>query len=144
LVKKLISNDDTTFVGGLREAVGHADSGDYGAVEAIQEAMRIRSGRSSVSFYKPGISARRGSALVEAKPKLLELAKRQALLEDPARSGDLVSWLLSSAEPDEMKGLIRDIFRLGKASEAYALQLLIYELRYSARFRFPLPDFQAS
>ncbi|HYL84555.1 MAG TPA: hypothetical protein VE263_09990 [Candidatus Angelobacter sp.] len=136
LVTKLTSNREPDFLDGLREAVGRADSGDYQALEAIREAIRLRSGKAKVAFYKPAIVMTKGmDRYIEAKPKILELARRQALLEDPERSGDLISALNSMSDAQTMRGALHEIYAMGKPSEGYAFQLLFNELRCSARFR---------
>ena len=135
LVEKLISNYEPDFLDGLREAVGRADSGDYRAVEAMREAMRLRSGKGSVSFYSPGVMIAGMDRYLEAKPKILELARRQALLEDPEHSGDLIAALNTISDASTMSGVLHEIYRMGKKSEGFAFQLLFNEMRCSARFR---------
>jgi hypothetical protein len=135
LVQKLISNDDPIFLAGLREAVTRADSGDYEAVKAMREAMTVRSGKPQVSFYEAGIVITNGAdRYIEARPKILDLAKRRALLDDPQHSGNLVSAFVVLSDRDALRSLLHEIYEVGGPSEGYAFQLLFNELRSSARF----------
>lgn len=139
LVDKLISQDEPEFLDGLREAVGRADSGDHEAVEAMREALRIRSGKSKLSLYRSGIVMATGPGLgmgryAEARAKILELAERHAFLEDPEHSGDLISALtVSISDANEMLVLLRDIYAVGNKSDGHIFQLLFNELRCSAK-----------
>lgn len=136
LVEKLVSNYESDFLDGLREAVGRADSGDYTAVEAMREAMRIRSGKNIVSFYSPGIVMTMGfDRYLDAESKILELAKSQALLKDPEQSGDLIMALNTVSDANTMRDVLHKIYALGNKSEGFAFQLIFNEMRCSARLR---------
>ncbi len=135
LVAKLTSNDDATFISGLTEAVKRADSGDYDAVKAMHEAMRMRSGQMSVSFHKPGVVITQGfDRWIDAKPQLIQLASRQALLENPESSGDLLSAFFHWHDEKALHDLAWEIRDVGGTSEFYSFQLLFNEMRCSSRF----------
>lgn len=55
LVAGLVSNDESTFLTSLQQAVAQAEGGDYEGIRSLREAIRIRSGKAPVDFYQPGI-----------------------------------------------------------------------------------------
>ena len=135
LVEKLSSNHESDFNEGLREVARRADSGDNGVVLSMREAIRIRSGKSVVSFYKPGIVMTRGmDRYTEARARILELARKQSLLEDTELSGSLISAINTAFDAYTMLGVLMEIDEMGKKSEVYAFKLLYNEMLYSLRF----------
>lgn len=136
LVAKLVSNYEPLFLDGLREAVTSADAGNYDGVKALREAIRVRSGKPDVTFYEAGIVSTVGfDRYTEARPKIVALAARRALLEDPYGAGDLVSAAMFSSAAGDLEDLVRDVFAVGGADQGYAFQLLYNELRSTARFK---------
>jgi hypothetical protein len=137
LVGKLISNDEPVFLAGLTEAVGIGNSGDRGAaVAAMREAIRLRSGKSVVSFYTPGLRSGSGMDLLnrmtEAGPKLLSLASSQSILADPQRTGELITAFMPNGAP-AISALLSQIYKLGGPSEGFAFQLVFNELVQSSK-----------
>lgn len=137
LVEKLISNDESTFLNGLTEAVEIADSGNYSGVETMQKAIKIRSGKTNINFFKPGIRTSFGEIDFgkEAKAKILELARRKALLEDVYLSGDLISKFNYFGGHGELSLLLEEVYRIGGDSQGHAFQLLFNEMRCSAKLQ---------
>ncbi len=134
LVRNLISDNEPRFLEGLNTAVNMADGGKKEGVQAMREAIRILSGKPEVSFHEPGLVITHGfDRYMEAKPKITELARNQALLDDPAHSGDLISAAIFTSEGSDMRDLLNEIYTAGGTKQGYAFQLIYNELRCSTR-----------
>lgn len=138
LAAKLVSNNESTFLSALQEAVSMSDRGDYGGIQAIREAIRIRSGKETVGFYEPhirsGFMSEELNRYSQAAGNILKLAKQHSLLDDPRVSGDYVAALMTSMSSTELQDLVMKIFKAGGPSAGYEFQLLYNELRSSARW----------
>ena len=138
LVADLVSNHEPTFLKALQQAVTLSERGDYEGVRAIREAIRIRSGKKTVSFYKPGVRTGSGDMLLnryaQAQEKILGLVKKDALLKDPAFSGEWITALMLSLDGFALQNLVREIFQLGGLKAGFEFQLLYNELRSSAKW----------
>lgn len=136
LLRSLISNNEPEFLEGLTVACQSANEGHYFAVDAMREAIKIRSGKEYVTFYQPGIIITKGldNRPFMAREKILELAKRNALLEDVEFSGDMITAFSTSYSDNELVKLLDEVYKAGGPSEGYAFQLLKNELKYSAKF----------
>jgi hypothetical protein len=139
LLSKLICNNEELFLTGLQEAAKKVDFGSHEGIDAIREAIRIKSGKLNVSFYQPSNITGSVSAYLNridnAESKILSLAKRHALLEDPESSGSAIAALMNSEmSTDSWRDLIMAIFRQAGADEGYNFQLLFHELRCSAKY----------
>ncbi len=134
LAAKLVSNDEGMFLEGLREAVAAAEAGRREGIEAMREAIRVRSGKPEVTFYEAGVVSTVGSERYdEPQLDILALAAGGALLEDPHHAGDLLSAVMFSSSEAGLGELVEDVFALGGPDQGYALQLLYHELRSTAR-----------
>jgi hypothetical protein len=139
LVAKLLSNSEQDFLAGLKEAVRKADAGKHEGIKAIREAIRIRSGKEKITFYK----AKLGMVIVTnpaianllAREEILDLAKRHALLLDPKESQRLISSILYISDNDDLSNLVKEIFRKTKPRDGYEFQLLYHELRSTAKLK---------
>ena len=138
LAADLVSNHEPTFLKALQQAVSLSEAGDYEGVRAIREAIRIRSGKKTVSFYKPGVRMGFGDVLLDryskAQETVLKLVKKRALLKDPAVSGEWITALMMSMDSFALQNLVREIFWLGGPSAGFEFQLLYNELRSSAKW----------
>ncbi len=114
LVNKLISDDDATFQRGMNKAVSIADSGNYSGVEAMREAIRIKCGNHEADIYEYGASSKKISH-TEARSKIIDLAERNALLDDVYHSGSLVSAFMqrASLDGDDARSLLSAVNRAG-------------------------------
>lgn len=136
LVRGLISNDEPTFLASLQRAVSLAEGGNYQGIEAIREAIRIRSGKASVEFYQPGIRLGFGNELFSryamAQPALMEMARKNELLANPRVTGDHISALMFSSGAQAIPETIRQMYRIGGLRAGFEFQLLCNELRSSS------------
>ncbi len=139
LVRRLIFyQDEATVLDALREATALAPKGDDLGVRALSEAIRRRCGGRGIVFYAPslgGLTMRSGGVLIEAEDRLLELAKSNKLLDDPAATQGLISAALSLSQ-DGLSGLVRTIFALAGPEQGYDFQLLFNQMHSSIKLRY--------
>jgi hypothetical protein len=135
LVAKLISPDEASFLQGLREATSLAKRGELVGLQALNEAIRHKSGRKDVRFYEPGLAARDMKDIEQAPNGLLELAKRHALLEDPEVSGRLISMCLPILGAEGVGRLCDQVCAVGGSDQFRAFQLLYNQMHSAVHFR---------
>ncbi|MDI6451917.1 hypothetical protein, partial [Anaerobaca lacustris] len=126
------SNDESTFLDGLREAVSYAPKGNSTGAGAMREAIRIRSGQRNVKLYEPRLSVRAWRNIGEARSRLLHLAEKQSLLKDPYESGNLITAFVSLSDSHEQQKLVEEIFDVGGTEQGYVFQLLFNQMRATA------------
>ncbi len=140
LVAKLVSDVEADFTSGLLQVIEKAEAGDSAGVEAMREAIRLRSGKKEVTFYQPGLRISNYNEFTKrnqnAPKEILDLAKRKALLEDPYHSGDLITAVMSGFEADFMRNLVIEIFKVSGTHEAYNFQLLYNEIRSNTKLNY--------
>ena len=157
LVRRLISfTDEATFLDALREATGLAQKGNALGVRALSEAIRRKSRKREVMFCteplggfiwnainkgknvqqtSEGIttvsldSERWENEKAEAEHRLLDLAKSQALLEDPGASQKLISVLWVLGRNDDLRKFLHRIYDVGGVEQGYAFQLLFNHMQ---------------
>lgn len=135
LVQSLTSNNEVTFLGGLKEAVQLAESGSSEGTEAMKQAMKIRGGNNNLRFYSPGIiitgnSEERYSGVQQ---KILALGANKKLLEDPYHSGDLITAFIQFSDDKDIRSLLNEIYDAGGIEQGYSFQLLYNDLIFTAR-----------
>jgi hypothetical protein len=137
LVSKLVSDNSADFTSGLQEAVNEAEAGDCKGIEAMREAIQLRSGKKEVTFYEPGLRISSGEDFSKRKQnapkKILELAKSHALLKDPYYSEDLITAVMSGFDSTFLRDLVLETFKAGGTREAFNFQLLYNEIRCTAK-----------
>lgn len=137
----MASNEEKMFLTGLEAAIGLADSGDQRGLLAMRMAMVARSGKTTATFYEPGVVGGRADLLAEryanARSRLLELAKSGALLDDPQSSGELLSAALVTigGSHNDLEGLAYEVLDVGGPAQAVAFQLLYNEQRCASALR---------
>ena len=98
IAARLASNDDSTFLSAMNEAIGYTPKGIDIGLRAMEEAMRCRAGNHSIGFTDPKLGALRvrdSATAAQAPEMLVELAKSRALLREPRISQDVMSACLS-------------------------------------------------
>lgn len=90
LVKQALAGDRQFRLQGLGSIAKRSAEGDPRGLCAIQEAIRVKSGNSDCTFYSPSLRIRKGNDILQARAKLIELARSGDLLNDPAELGDLM------------------------------------------------------
>lgn len=137
LLDKLTSDNESIFQAGMNEAVSIADSGNSYGVEVMREAIKIRAGNDNISFYEPGMVLTEVERYTEARSMIIELVKKNALLDDVYHSGDLISAFMFTANSygEDARALLDEIVLTGGPSEGHAFQLLFNELRCSSRLK---------
>ncbi len=137
LVAKLVSDISADLTCGLQQAVDIAERGDYEGIEAMREAIKLRSGKKEVNFYEAGLRIGNGEDFYKRKEdapkKILELAKKHALLKDLYYSGDLITAVMSFFEADSLRNLLMEIFKVGGTREAFNFQLVYNEIRCTSK-----------
>ncbi len=137
LVGRLVSyQDESTFLGALREAMALAQKGDELGVKALNEAIRRRRGMKDVTFFVPhgGLIMRFGEELMEAEEQLLAFAKSGKLLDDPALTQSLISTALRVSQ-DGLSGFLRKIFSVAGSEPGYDFQLLFNQMQSAINLR---------
>ena len=144
LVRRLICyQDEATFLDALREAAALSKEGDDLGVRALNEAVCRRCGKQNVTFYMPnfgGMEARTAEDYVEAEDILVELAKSNRLLEEPAATQNLISAALASLGFDGIGKLVKNIFDIAGAEQGYDFQLLFNQLHSAISLRHALGE----
>jgi hypothetical protein len=135
LVDKLVSDINSTFIEGLTEAVARGNHGDNTGVDAIREAIRLRSGASVVQFYEPSPVIRNVAGLVDARDEIIQLAKEHRLLDDVRKTGQLIISFSILSDQAGLQRLMREIYEAGSEREGNAFQLVYNELQISAKSR---------
>ena len=137
LVENLTLDDESVFQAAMNKAVSMADSGNTNGVEAMRKAIRIRAGNDNISFYEPGTVLTKVERYTEARSVIIEVVRRNALLDDVYQSGDLISAFMFTADSSgrDARALLNEIVQIGEPSESHAFQLLFNELRCSSRLR---------
>lgn len=137
IVRKLVSPDDTAFGEGLTEVLAIPE-GDPSRLLAIRQAISLRSGKCEISFYEPdidGLTARPGLEMLDARERILSLAERKALLDDPHISGNLMSAFLTLHGFEGVVELAREVEDIGGLGQFQAYQLVYNQNRASVVLR---------
>lgn len=135
LVGKLISPNEASFLQGLSEATSLAQGGESVGLQALNEAIRQKSGRKNVRFYEPGLAGRDIKDIEQAPNRVLELAKRHALLEDPELSGRLISMCLPILGAEGLGRLCDQLCTVGGTDQFRAFQLLYNQMHSAVHLR---------
>jgi hypothetical protein len=136
LAARLASNDDSTFIPALSEAVEYGPKGNDLGVRAMEAAMRIRAGRRKLVFYYPKFGELTGRSFDELadSPKMLErLASEKALLRDPCVSQNLMSACSIGHGDEGIRECIMKARDLGGLDQFYTFQLLYNHMLQTAK-----------
>jgi hypothetical protein len=112
-----------------------AKVGDQRGLLALEEAIRIKSGRSQCTFYQPGFRVRPAQEIFQAKSEILDLARRGRLLENTEKTGELLTKLgfVLGSSYERWHDLILEIKSVGGEDQAHAFQLLGTHLQVSSQ-----------
>jgi hypothetical protein len=135
LVAKLTSRNEADFLQGLSEATSLAQRGESLGLQALNEAIRQKSGRKDIRFYEPGLAWRDIKEIEQAPNRLLELAQRHALLADSELSGRLISMCLPILGTDGLGRLCDEIRAVGGIEQSRAFQLLYNQMHSAVHLR---------
>jgi hypothetical protein len=133
LASRLASNNHSTFIAALQEAVRYAPQGSDVGLIAMEEAMCRRSGKTDLKFYRPlYVRGRMGTEIAAAPAALVSLAKQGRLLDDPYKSQDLMAACVLR-DTEEARKLALQCEQAGGPEQIYAFQLLYNDLRASSK-----------
>ena len=136
LAARLASDDDSTFVAALTEAVEFGPRGERNGMLAMEEALRLRAGREDLRFRRISPGALRADSyeyLQEAPGRLVDLAREGALLQDPLESQDLISACLLGQGEVGVRECVMTIRDVAPVGQFYTFQLLYNHLLQSAK-----------
>jgi hypothetical protein len=130
-----MASDEATFLQGLQDAVDLAEAGDPSGVRAMKEAVlrRISGHETDVEFYVPRVAVRTFEHTSNAGDRILDLAKRHALLQDPKTSGELIVIYTTHHDFSAVEELAYKVASVGGKDEFFAFQLLFNISRSSVK-----------
>jgi len=129
----LLSDYMVMWDGALEEVFRMSAQGDANGLAALEEAIRIKSGQQQLEFYKVSYTAKRSpSECLDARAKILTLARHKNILKDPKETAYLLSSFVV-VNPRDLDRLAEEVKNVGGESEFHSLQLVIGHLRASAK-----------
>lgn len=129
LVSELMSKNLSIRHEALKEVFALLKAGDSRGLLALEEAIRIKSGRRNVKFFKPGFTVRMMTDYARARDSIIELAQRHALLADPEASGNQISAFLTFYGEEMVHDLAKRVQEVGGEDQEHALELLLNQMR---------------
>jgi hypothetical protein len=152
LVSAMTADRGRPFVKAITKCFKLCEEGKILGLCAMEEAMRIRSGKRDLRFYWLARKIRTKEGFEKAQRVFEALARNHMLLADPAFSGDLLIYLTTfpystfpAEEKTELqtklrKSIISRLFDSSGANQGYAFQLLDHHQLAQARLRARLGD----
>ena len=134
LVLQLVSNNESSFVEGLTEAVSLAESGNRKGLLALREAIRVRSGNKKIEFHTVGTVVTNGSSRYTSArdSENSTSAEQSQLLSNPKDTGNLISAFIQIADHRDLERLLNEVIEIGGPKSGFAFQLIYNELILSA------------
>lgn len=130
LANKLASDDSADFQESLKIALDHIDEGNRLGLEAIENALKIKSNNPSLTFFKPQFFAKRESCEINtAEQKLILLAENKSIHKNVELAGNLISIILNYEGYDSLLRIISDVKKVGGIDQFHSIQLIFNQIK---------------